>query len=298
MKNGLISVSLGLTEMGQGLKTVMCQLVSEILKVPLSKIAISNADTSNIPAAADPGASQATYMNGNALLRALNKLRAAVIEEAAKYFEEAESRILLENGCAYVEGTSKKISYGALASEAGRHGASLMASGTYKSKYVKLDERGLGFPYEEYAYGACVCRVLIDTETGQMKVERIVSAVDAGHAYNRMLVEGQIEGGAIMNMGFAVMENLYPGYPHKHYQINNLNEYSVPTTMDAPDVESIIVEVPSRTGPLGAKGPGEVTAAMIAPGIANAVGDAIGVHPTKCPVISEYIFELVHRGKN
>ena len=124
-------------------------------------------------------------------------------------------------------------------------------------------------------------------------MERIVSAVDCGRAYNPMLVEGQIEGGAIMNMGMAIMENLYPGYPERHHMVTNFNEYAMPTTMDSPDVESIVIEVASPTGPLGAKGPSEISAAMIAPAIANAVGDAIGVYPTKTPVTSEDIYWML-----
>lgn len=294
MLNGIVSVTMGLTEMGQGLKTIMRQLVGEVLCVPMEKITIASADTSVVPAAASPGASEATYMNGNALLPALKALRGLLIQQAALYFGTPEGSIRLDDGHASAEGSGRSISYEALALEAAHNNVVLMGHGAFKPRYEKLNEDGLGLPYDEYTYAACMCQVLIDTETGQMKVERIVSAVDTGRAYNPKMVEGQIEGGAVMNMGYATMENLYPGYPEKHYQTTNLNDYSIPTTMDTPDVESIIVEVPSHTGPLGAKGPSEVASAMIAPAIANAVGSAIGVYPTKTPITSEYIYELLY----
>ena len=77
--------------------------------------------------------------------------------------------------------------------------------------------------------------------------------------------------------------------------VDNLNEYAVPTTMDAPDVESIIIEVPCPTGPMGAKGPSEVASAMIAPAVANAVGDAIGIYPTKTPITAEDVYWLLQK---
>lgn len=297
MTNGLVVVSIGLTELGQGQRTVFPQLVAEILRIPEEKVAIADADTSTVPAAASPGASQATYVNGNVLLPALREIRGMLIRYGAEHFEVPESRIVLDNGFVCVEGEDRKIDYGALAKRLAARGITLMASSSYATKYVKLDKDGIGFPYEEYAHAACMCQVLIDEETGQMTVERIVSAVDCGHAYNPMMVEGQIEGGAIMNMGMATMENVYPGYPERHHMITNFNDYAMPTTMDSPDVESIVIEVPSVTGPLGAKGPSEIAAAMIAPAIANAVGNAIGIYPTKTPITSEDIYWLLQKKK-
>ncbi len=295
MLNGLVSISMGLTEMGQGLKTVMRQLAAEVLALPEDRITVLNADTSAVPAAASPGASQATYINGNALLPALQQVREMLIRHGAEHFQVPEDKIILADGVISVSGEDRSISYAALAGLLAGQGITLMATSSYKSAYKKLDENGLGEPYEVYAYAACMCQVLIDEETGQMTVERIISAVDCGKAYNPMMVEGQIEGGAIMNMGMATMESVYPGYPERHHMVDNLNEYAVPTTMDAPDVESIIIEVPCPTGPMGAKGPSEVASAMIAPAVANAVGDAIGIYPTKTPITAEDVYWLLQK---
>lgn len=293
LNNGQVAICMGLTEVGQGIKTIFPQLVAEILRVPEESVVVTDADTAVVPAAASPGASQATYVNGNALLPALRQLREMLIRYGAERLGAPEDQVLLDKGLISLKEGTESVSYGALAQWLARRNITLMASSSFATKYEKLDENGIGFPYEEYAHAACLCQVLIDEETGQLTVERIVSAVDCGRAYNPMLVEGQIEGGAIMNMGMAIMENLYPGYPERHHMVTNFNEYAMPTTMDSPDVESIVIEVASPTGPLGAKGPSEISAAMIAPAIANAVGDAIGVYPTKTPVTSEDIYWML-----
>jgi CO/xanthine dehydrogenase Mo-binding subunit len=110
-----------------------------------------------------------------------------------------------------------------------------------------------------------------------------------------MAVEGQIEGGAAMNLGYALMEELYPGYPSDRFLTSGFHEYLIPTSCDIPIVESIIVEKASVKGPYGAKGLGEVTATAIAPAIANAIGDAVGVAPTQLPITSERLLSLLKR---
>ena len=110
-----------------------------------------------------------------------------------------------------------------------------------------------------------------------------------------MAVEGQIEGGAAMNLGYALMEELYPGYPSDRFLTSGFHEYLIPTSCDVPIVESIIVEKASIKGPYGAKGLGEVTATAIAPAIANAIGDAVGVVPTQLPITSERLMSLLKK---
>lgn len=297
MINGCVMLSLGFIEIGQGIRTIFPQLVAEELKISEDRVIIPEADTATTTAAASPGASQATYVNGNVILPALRQLRALIVQHGAEYFGADEAEIELEDGTVLVRGSDKKISYASLADKLAARGISLTTASSYATRYEALDENGIGFPYEEYAHCACMSQLLIDRETGEITVERIVSAVDCGHAFNPMMVEGQIEGGAIMNMGMAIMENVYPAYPERHHVITNFNDYVMPTTMDSPDVESIVIEVPSPTGPLGAKGPSEAAAAMIAPAIANAVGDAIGVFPTKTPITSEDVFWMMHPEK-
>jgi CO/xanthine dehydrogenase Mo-binding subunit len=115
-----------------------------------------------------------------------------------------------------------------------------------------------------------------------------VSAFDAGRAINPLLVEGQIEGGAIMGMGAALMENLYPRYPSMEGQPSNLNTYVIPTAADIPEqMESVIVECASSGGPYGAKGIGEMTSNLPAPAIVGAIHDAVGVWIDEIPVTPE-----------
>jgi CO/xanthine dehydrogenase Mo-binding subunit len=175
----------------------------------------------------------------------------------------------------------------------------MAATGIYKTETTLPDEEtGVGCPYEEYGYAAALAQVLVDTETGQITVEKLVSATDSGRSINPMAVEGQIEGGAAMNLGYALMEDLYPAYPSDKYHPSGFHEYLLPTSMDIPPVESIIVEKSSVKGPFGAKGIGEITATMIAPAIINAIADAVGIVPKQLPISAERLFTLLNQSKD
>jgi len=133
----------------------------------------------------------------------------------------------------------------------------------------------------------------VDTETGEVKVLKLVSAYDCGKAINPMLVEGQIDGGAAGGLGSALMEELHPYYPTLDHHPTGFFSYMIPTAKDVPDLDAVIVEMGSRTGPYGAKGIGEMTANSQAPAIINAIHDAIGVWMTDLPATSEKVLRAL-----
>jgi CO/xanthine dehydrogenase Mo-binding subunit len=154
-------------------------------------------------------------------------------------------------------------------------------------------ETGEGEVLHTMAYGATIAEVEVDTETGEVKVLKLVSAYDCGKAINPLLVEGQIDGGAAMGLGSALLEELHPYYPTLDHYPTGFFSYMMPTAKDVPALDAVVVEVNSETGPYGAKGIGEMTANSQAPAIINAIYDATGVWITDLPATPEKILRAL-----
>jgi CO/xanthine dehydrogenase Mo-binding subunit len=148
-------------------------------------------------------------------------------------------------------------------------------------------ETGQGRVHPDYAYGAQAVEVAVDTETGEVTVLKSVGAHDVGQAINPQAVEGQIEGGTSQGHGYALSEELQ--YREGRLVTPSFSEYLIPTAMDMPRVQSIILESRSGVGPFGAKGIGEPSLTPVAPAIANAVADAIGVRVADLPITPEKV---------
>ncbi len=154
-------------------------------------------------------------------------------------------------------------------------------------------DTGQGEPLHTMAYGATVAEVEVDDETGWVKVLKLASAYDCGKAINPMLVEGQIDGGAAGGLGSALMEELHPYYPTLDHHPTGFFSYMIPTAKDLPELDAVVVEMGSRTGPYGAKGIGEMTANTQAPAIINAIHDAVGVWMTDLPATPEKVLRAL-----
>jgi aldehyde oxidoreductase len=166
-------------------------------------------------------------------------------------------------------------------------GTVLEGRGTFDPPTKPLDAKGQGVPYATYGFAAQICSLDVDLDLGTVKLNRIVAAHDLGRAINPMLVEGQIHGGIAQGIGLALMEEFIPG------RTENLHDYLIPTCGDMPEIEIILVEDPEPLGPSGAKGIGEPALAPTAPAILSAIRDAVGVTPTKVPVLPHRLWELM-----
>jgi len=158
----------------------------------------------------------------------------------------------------------------------------LKESSTFTAPKCEYDpETSQGTVYLQYTYGAVTAEVEVDTETGRVQVLRMVNAYDVGKVVNPISLEGQIEGGTIQGLGYALMEEMI----HKDGVVvnPNLGDYYVPTSLDVPELKSIIVEYPGALGPYGAKAIGEPPIVLPAPAIVNAIDNAIGVRITEIP---------------
>jgi CO/xanthine dehydrogenase Mo-binding subunit len=169
----------------------------------------------------------------------------------------------------------------------------LQWEGYFDPLTTELDpQTGQGTPFATYTFASHLAMVEVDTETGTIQVDKVVAAQDVGKAINPQSVRGQIQGGVGMGLGFALMEEFLPG------QTLSMSEYHIPTSLDIPRIECIIVEDPEPTGPFGAKGMGEPTLAPTAPAILNAIADALGARIDELPANPEAVRAAIRRSES
>lgn len=296
LKDGKVGISVGGTEVGQGAKTVLTQIGAETLKLPIEEIIFITDDTSLMPDAGTAAASRQTYNTGNAIKVACENFKNKLKEAAKEQLKlNAIHGLVVEKGEIYLEFfPEKKISFKELSKIYG--GGKIEAEGEFIAQTVEMDlETGQGAPYWPYTFNACGVEVEVDILTGLVEITRAVFAQDVGRAVNPHLVEGQMDGGFAMALGYALFEDLKLEKGKIHN--NKFSKYLIPTAMDMIQVENIIVEDPESTAPFGAKGIGEPVMIPIAPAILNAIYDAIGVRITELPVTPERLIKAMEEDR-
>jgi 4-hydroxybenzoyl-CoA reductase subunit alpha len=290
-RDAAVTVYTGAAEIGQGSDTIQVQIVAEALGVRPERIKLVAADTELTPIDLGSYSSRVTFMAGNACLEAAKNIRAQIFEAVARKFACAPELLEARDDWIYTLDDSRlRIGFDeAVAAALDFHGA-LVAKGTYAPPE---DARGGTFkgagvgPSPSYSYSAQVAEVTVDPETGRVKVERIIAAHDCGRALNPLTVEGQIEGSVYMGLGQALQEEML--WNHGRLMNPSLLEYRIPSTLETPEIESILVESNDPEGPFGAKEAGEGSLAATIPAIANAVYDAVGVRINSLPITPEKI---------
>lgn len=299
--DGTVNVLVGSVDIGQGCKTVLAQMVAEELGVPMEQIIVRNDNTDSCPLCTGTFASRVTHMAGNAVVRASQEARQVLFEIAADELGAPPDELAIEEGKVVVKDLPEQaIPIAELADKATwAMGKIITGRGSFGRPPVVLDpDTGEGSPCQGLTYATTVAEVEVDTETGVVDVLKLVSAYDVGKAINPMMCEGQIEGGTAMGLGQAIMEDLTPYYPSINFQPRSFADYMIPTAKDITGAKAVVVEVPLKTGPYGAKGIGEMTANSQAAAIVNAINDAIGVWITDLPVTPEKVLRaLEEQGK-
>ncbi|TGE38055.1 nicotinate dehydrogenase medium molybdopterin subunit [Desulfosporosinus fructosivorans] len=289
-------VMTGCADIGQGSNTVLSQIAAETLGICLDNVVIISADTGVTPDAGASSASRQTYISGNAVRLASEKIRDQIIAMAAEMLDIPAEAVSLYQGEVWNSGKSIGLSIKDVVGKCRSKGILTLGHGSYNPTTTSLEaETGKGVPYETYAFATQVAEVLVDTETGIVEVIQIVAAHDVGTAINPQSVEGQIEGGIAMGIGYALFEevNLKDG------KIQNpaLSTYLIPTAMDVPEIHTIIIEDCETNGPYGAKGVGEPALVPTAAAIANAVADALGVRIFDLPITPERVVAAIKSAK-
>lgn len=286
-RNGNVTLFTGCADIGQGSTTVLAQIAAEVLGLTPDSIRLVVADTQCTTNAGATSASRQTYISGNAVKGAAEKLADVLLTEAVNKLKAPKTSLQLDSGFVrVVDNPAKKIEFSWLARRIREKGLPLTWNGFFDPDTVPLDpETGQGVPYATYAFACQLAMLTVDTLTGEVKVEKIVAAHDVGKAIHPENVKGQICGGVAMGMGFALMEEFVPG------QTLSFKDYLIPTCADMPEIIPIIVESPEPSGPFGAKGVGEPALIPTAPAIINALADALGERIYRLPANLERVLE-------
>jgi len=303
-RSGRATVFCGASDIGQGVDSVLALITAEELGLDLRDIRVVAADTDLTPVDLGSYSSRETFMVGNACLDAARKLRALVAGTLAERWGCPESEVSLAGGAAtWVRDPAShamSVKEAFQAAEA-RHGT-LGSVGWYQSPKLGGDYRGgtIGAS-PAYSFTAHVAEVACDPETGRVEVKKIWVAHDCGRALNPVTVEGQMEGSAYMGFAEALMESqaFKPAATHHAAGLHHgpsLLDYRIPTSLDTPELESLIVESVDPEGPYGAKEAGEGPLHPSIPAIANAIYDALGIRCDRMPFDPPRILERLAAG--
>lgn len=275
---------------GQGIATVIAQLAAETLGVSRDAVHLVNADTAQTLDSGVPGASRATYWVGGAVCRAAANLQALISYTASEMLDCAPSALTLADDRVVVQGDARRfVLLADVAAEMERMGHSRRVMGVFDLRaQFPQHERDVYTPH--FVTGAQVAEVLVNTATGQARVLRMVAAHDVGHAINPRDAQGQVEGAILMGLGAALMEEYTPG------ATTGFSDYYIPTARAMPEIEVILVEVPSYQGAFGAKGLGEAPILPTAPAIVNAISRAVGARIREIPATPERILAATGQG--
>jgi 4-hydroxybenzoyl-CoA reductase alpha subunit len=295
-RGGGVAVFCGSTDIGQGSDSLLAYIAAEEFGIDVQDVRVITADTELAPVDLGSYSSRVTVMTGNACLQAVRAVREKILEAAGdKLLVPAES-LLLRNReivCEDDEGRKLKWEEAVVLAEA-KYGT-LSGVGSYKPPKRAGPYKGSGVgPSPSYSYSACVAEVTVDTETGEVTVEEIWIAHDVGRAINPLLVEGQTEGSVYMGLGEALMEEQV--FRRGVHKIPSMLEYKSPTTLETPDIRTVLVETLDPEGPYGAKEAGQGPLLPVAPAIANAVYNAVGVRIDETPITADKILKALEEG--
>ncbi|MCR4392483.1 MAG: molybdopterin-dependent oxidoreductase [Candidatus Acetothermia bacterium] len=277
-EDGSFRLLVGATDLGTGSDTVLAQIAAEALGVTVDKVLVHSSDTDFTPFDVGAYASSTTYVSGLAVLKAAEEVRRQILDVAASALEEAPEDLELSQGAVRSVRSGRAVT---------------LADVGHRATYV-VDQHQIA------ATASCVCpespppfaafftEVAVDTETGLVRVERFVAVADCGVPIHPKLAEGQLEGAVVQGIGHALYEEML--FSGRGRCVNpSLFDYKIPSALDVPEVEAILVPSEEPTGPFGAKSIAEVGINGPLPAISNAIYDAVGIRLTRAPFTPERV---------
>jgi CO/xanthine dehydrogenase Mo-binding subunit len=263
--DGRIRILTASTEMGQGTKTIFPQLVGEALGVPEAEVEVAPQDTAFVPDSGPTVASRTAMVVGGLLVQAATRLRETVEAATGGSFAATFTDFAQAHGATRIDQRFEPYP-----------GGTPFDDSTYT-----------GDAYPAFGWAACVARVDVDLDTGEVHVIEVVAADDVGRVIHPVLAEGQVEGGTLQAVGYATIEEIK--LRDGRYLNDRLATYIIPTALDAPRISTILVESPFEGAPHGAKGVGELPMDVGAPAVVAAIADATGVWVADLPASPERI---------
>ncbi len=288
--DGTVVIRSGIPDLGGGQVSAVCQIASELLGVPLDRVQIYHTDSALTPLAGTTTATRQLYMSGNAVYQAASNLRKVLLERASKDLEEDPANLDMADSKVFVKNHPENfIPLPELLAKCASEGIHLSNLAIFRAPFTSpIDPDNVqGDIWPDFTFGAMAVEVAVDTETGEVTILKSAACHDVGRAVNPAAVAGQIEGGAVQGIGYALMEDCL--IKEGRIQAPTLSEYLIPTSVDVPRTKVIILESGTGVGPFGAKGVGEPALTPAAPAVANAVSDAIGVRIKSLPITPEKV---------
>jgi len=280
--DGTANLHTAAADEGQGSRTVLAQVASEILGINFDKISVSETDTDITPLDCGTHGSRQAYCGGLSVRDAAMDARKKMLNYAERYLGVKPILLMIENGIIFEKANSDKyISIKDLMQK-------IQIQDMGVCEQIIGSASGIAPAMPGY-YGAVFAEVEINTETGGVNVLKLTSAYDVGKAINPEMVKGQIVGGGVMGIGFALTEGLQ--LKDGHILNPNFTDYRILRSCDIPEIKPIIVESNEPTGPFGAKGIGEGSMVNVASAISNAVCHATGVRMTELSITPEKILQ-------
>ncbi len=276
--SGRATLHMAFWDTGTGSHTVLRQMVAQELSVPVDEVDIQLLDTSEMPFSSGSGGTRVTYTAGQAVVGAARELRRQLIRAAAPLLDSPEEDVSLQSGRVVVGPSPLRPAYyrtiniGEVVAHVG--------DGSIVAEYEFASE-----PPDITSFCAQAAEVAVDPETGAITVNRFVTAHDVGAILNPLMHQGQVEGGVIQGLGYALMEELLT--EEGHISTLSFGDYKIPTSADIPELVTVLVEGNNGPAPYRSKGIGESANIPVAAAIANAVADAIGIPVTSLPLTAE-----------
>lgn len=285
-EDGTLTIVVGSADIS-GTKTGMIMLAAEAFGVSPDKVEVVTADTSAAPYAPASGGSKITYTMGTAVHKAAADAKRQVLEIAADRLEAAPEDLVIVDGQVQVKGVPDRgIDVAEIAS----------LSTAFGGKYEPILGNGRAAPPDSApGFVAHLARVHVDEETGLVRVLDYVAVQDVGRSINPVGIEGQVYGGVVQGLGWALYEGMLYDEDGR-LRTASFMDYALPSAPEIPPIDIVLVEVPSPLGPLGARGVGEPPIVAGAAAIANAIYDAVGVRPTEIPMTPERVLQALPQG--
>jgi carbon-monoxide dehydrogenase large subunit len=288
--SGEVVVYTGAADLGQGIETVLSQVVADALPIDIERVRVVHGDTAQIPFGGGSYASRGTVLGCNSAVVAVGEVRKKLLQLAAVALQADEKDLSIEKNCVVKKGVGASVPFVDL--------AKLAAPNTALPLGIKPGISGEGFFRAEhmtYPYGVHMALVEVDQETGFLKIHKYQIAYDIGRAINPMLVEGQLVGGMAQGLGGALLEEF--AYDSEGQLLTgSFMDYLLPSSMEVPPVEIVLTEdAPSPLNPLGVKGVGEGGTVGVGAALANAVCNALGgkVEIKRLPLTPECVRDAV-----
>jgi 4-hydroxybenzoyl-CoA reductase alpha subunit len=297
-RSGQVTVFCGAIEIGQGSDDVLAAIVAEVLGIDPFTVRCVTGDTGITPVDLGSYSSRVTVMMGNAAIQASQKLKDMIALAAAEQLETVPDHLVFMNG--KVSFGDKSLTFAEAAGFAEEKFGTLGSVGSYKPPRAPGRFKGAGVgPSPAYSYSACVVETEVDPKTGWITVPKIWIAHDIGRTINPVLARGQVEGSVYMGLSEALMEEqVFRRLPPKLsnalvHKIPSMLEYKSLTSLDMPEVDTILIEDPDPNCPFGAKEVGQGPLLPVMPAVANAIYDAVGVRIDEIPITPDKVLKAL-----